>query len=537
MSAGPLPISDVVQVTVSAATLAIAPESFNQGLIVGPSTHIPSYGANARLQQFANTAAILSAGFANSDPEYLAAEAYFGQASVPSYVWIGRQDLTAIQTAVPAGRKITDAVMSSSSNPTYLNSATASFISGDVGAEVIVVGAGTAGADLITTIATISSATVAVLVGSCLTTVSGATAYIGAYGINYKANDVIGVTQGGASNGLLIALTTGPDGQVLTLGTTIGNQGTGYSVANNLATYNGSGTGLKVNITAAGETYLQAVEACATFNDPWYPVFCCGASDSDHLALAAWSNANWQTGFYVGSSTTTGIESGTPGNIALEIQALDYKSLLTFGTTQGGTYPNNIYEGAAVMGLACGLNTGLAGSYFTLNMKKISTVAPEPVSESQENAILGAYCNFVGTWGPYIGYFRSGVLGSGDFFDQILFRAMLVNEIQINIMNILTSTPSVPQTDPGEHQLITAVEQACQNLASIGYIGPGAYTGAPLLNLITGQSLPLGYIVQAQSYAVQNAGDRAARKAMPIYATILEAGAVHTVQVSVNVQL
>ena len=37
-----------------------------------------------------------------------------------------------------------------------------------------------------------------------------------------------------------------------------------------------------------------------------------------------------------------------------------------YTTTQSGLFPNNIYAGAAAMGIAMGLNTGLAGSYFTM---------------------------------------------------------------------------------------------------------------------------------------------------------------------------
>jgi hypothetical protein len=117
---------------------------------------------------------------------------------------------------------------------------------------------------------------------------------------------------------------------------------------------------------------------------------------------------------------------------------------------------------------------------------------------------------------------------------------MLVNQIQIGLMNVLTSVPSVPQTDAGEHVLIAAVEQACANLASIGYIAPGQYNGTPLpapLSVLTGQSLPLGYVAKAASYATQSAGNKAARQAMPIYVLILEAGAVQAVQIAVNVQL
>ena len=65
-----------------------------------------------------------------------------------------------------------------------------------------------------------------------------------------------------ASNGVLVVLTVGAGGVVETLGTTAGNQGTGYSIAAGLSTTTNSvlGSGLEVDITAIGETLLEAVE-------------------------------------------------------------------------------------------------------------------------------------------------------------------------------------------------------------------------------------------------------------------------------------
>jgi hypothetical protein len=241
-----LPISDIIVVNVSVASGAIAPRPFNQGLIVGSSAVIPSYGANARIRQYPSLAAMLADGFTSSEPEYLAAQLYFSQSPAPQEVWIGRQDLTAIQTAIP---------------------------------------------------------------------------HTGNAGTGYVVGDVVGVTQSGGSHGFLTVLTVGGSGNVTSLGTTVGSQGTGYATATALATTGGTGTGLEVDITAIGETCLQAVEACYVVNNSWYPFMCCGAVDADHLALAAFSTANWQTVLYFGSSTDAAIPAGTTGNLALQMKA------------------------------------------------------------------------------------------------------------------------------------------------------------------------------------------------------------------------
>jgi hypothetical protein len=460
MSGLTLPISDVVQVNVSVAAAAIPPKSFNQGLIVGPSPVIPSYGANSRLRQYASVNAMLADGFISSEPEFIAAELYFGQNAVAPFVWIGRQDLTAIATLIP---------------------------------------------------------------------------HAGNAGTGYVVGDIVNIVQGGATHGQATVLTA-PGGVVATLGVVAGSQGTGYAIANGLTTTGGTGVGLEVDITAIGESYLQAVEACYLVNQDWYGFMCCNAVDADHLALGAYSTANWQTVFYFGSTADAAVLAGTANNIALQLQALKSKMLLTYDTSQSGLYPNNLYAAAAVLGLYCGLNTGLAGSAFTLNLKSLVGVAPEPLTQTQYNTLLSQGCNSCVTYGPYIGYFATGVLPSGNYFDQILDRAMLVNFIQTNLMNLLISVPKVPQTDAGEHQLIAQVEQACAAMVTIGFLGAGVWTGPAVLNLATGQSLPLGYLVQAQSFALQSSGDRGARKAMPIYACILESGAVQSVVVQVNTQ-
>jgi hypothetical protein len=463
MAPGPLPISDFIQVNVQAAVGQVAVRPFNQGLIVGSSPVIPSYGANPRLRQYATLAAMIADGFTAVEGEYLAAQLYFEQNEPAQFVWIGRQDLTAIETAIP---------------------------------------------------------------------------HTGAAGTGYAVGDTVTPTQVGSSNAKLVVLTVGGSGNVLTLGTTIGNQGTGYALANNLpTTTSGAGVGLTVDITAVGETLLQAVQACQQANQQWYGFMCIGATDTDHLALAAYSTANWQSLFYFASTADAAVVNGTAGNIALQMQALKDRALLSYNTTQGGTFPNNIYAAAAILGLAMGLNTATAGSAFTLNLKPLVGIAPEPLTQTQYNTLVTQNCNTVGTFGAFIGFFASGVLPSGEFFDQILYRAMLVAQIQINLMNLLVSVPKVPQTDAGEHQLIAQVDSACAFLASIGYIGPGIWNGAPVLGLATGAPLPLGYLNQAPPYASQSPAARQARQAMPIYCTIKEAGAVHSVVVQVSVQL
>ena len=538
----PLALSNIVNISVTVSPSAVTSNTFNQGLFIGPtSTAIPSYGTNARLRQYPSATAMLSDGFTAVSPEYIAAQIYFSQNPQPQYIWIGRQDLTAIGAVTVDGRTVNDGAMSSVTNPTFLNSATAAFVSGDVGSAVRVVGAGAAGVDLVTTVASVTSGTVAVLASPCLTTVAAAQASLGFAGHNYKAGDTFTVTQAGGSNDLVTVATVGASGVALTLSLMPGQQGTGFTTANALPTVavTGAGTGLEVNITA-GESLLQAAQACRAASTAWYGLAVNNPSDVDNLAISEWADPLWQTTRYYPWSSTAGIANGTANNLALQLQTLELRVLGIYSTTQGGLYPNNIYAAAGLMGVEMGLNTGLANSFFTIAATQIVGIAPEPLTQTQytniKNSGFNAYCNF----SPFQ-LVEPGFMSNGAPSYLWINLAMLVSNLQIQSILALMSSPAVPQTNPGEQLLINAANQACETAATIGFLAPSTWTGQSFnvagVSLTYGQAIPSGYLNQAQPYSAQTSNNRAAGQAMPVYCAITTAGAVTSLLIGVYTQL
>lgn len=97
-SVATLPLSSVVSASVQISPSAPATPSFNKGLIIGTSSVIPSYGTNPRLRLYTTLAQMAADGFSTTSPEYIAASIYLSQSPAPVYWFVGRQDLTAIQT-------------------------------------------------------------------------------------------------------------------------------------------------------------------------------------------------------------------------------------------------------------------------------------------------------------------------------------------------------------------------------------------------------------------------------------------------------
>lgn len=92
------PLTNIVSVTVVVSPTAPAQNSLNIGLIVGPSTIISQA---TRTVSYANTSAMLTAGWQGTEPEYKAAQAYFSQSPTPQSVIIGRQGT--VQTQLTTG--------------------------------------------------------------------------------------------------------------------------------------------------------------------------------------------------------------------------------------------------------------------------------------------------------------------------------------------------------------------------------------------------------------------------------------------------
>ncbi len=470
-----LPLSNIINVAVSIAPAPAPGPSFNQALIIGPSTHIPSQGANSRLRLYQSLTAMTQDGFLTTDPEYLAAEVYFGQTPKPTFLKIGRQNLTAIATE------------------------------------------------------TISTA-----------------------GTGYAVGDIITVVQSGASGGTLRVTTVGTGGAVTGLQKIQGAQGSGYSVASALHTTGGSGTGLEVNITAIGETAVEAVTACRVADPAWYACMFVGtAVDADHLAIAAYIEAAEPASVYFLTSGSVAVLNVTAGNLFAALQAAEYRrTFAMYATTQSGTFPHNAYASAAPMGYAMGANNGTSGSYFDIMFKGLAGVAAEPLTQSQVNAICGTvdrsspglngnvmldYQNGSYTW------LQPAIMASGVFFDEVLNLDMLASDMQQSGVALLTSVPALPITDAGVIQMKTALAGACDRAKERGFIAPsgvwqGVDVGSGSAAVKSGQALPNGYYLYAPPVSTLSRQSRAARVMPPITVLVIEAQSGHSLSVTLSVQ-
>lgn len=369
----------------------------------------------------------------------------------------------------------------------------------------------------------------------------------GSLGTGYVVGDSVFPTQPPGTGGVLRVTSVGASGTVT--GLAIIASGTGFVPATALpTTTSGVGVGLEVDITAIGESALNAAIACRQASAQWYPYMVTDAVSADHTALAQFTQSQIGT-VYLGTTADAAVLNGTVGNFAKNIySANSSRTWLQYATTQAGLVPNQAYFVASVMGQMMASNTQLVNSSFTEKFSggvPLVGVVTEPgLSTTQIANIEGSSTATGPNLNLYMNYAEAfNVLEQGTmmapnvFFDQIIGLDILASNIQFSIMNLLTSVPKVPQTDAGQQLLIQAVEQALAVSANTGFIAPGVWQGQTVLSITPGTALPTGYKVVSPKYSTLTQAQIQLRQAPPIYVALIEAGAVHFVTIAVQVQV
>jgi hypothetical protein len=490
-----LSLNEIVKVTINLSPTAAVRNAFNIGLIVGTSTVI---SATERIRKYTAVADMLTDGFTLTSPEYIAASIFMEQALVPTYVYIGRQDLTATETPVQA---IT--ACRAADNEWY----TVTF------ASVL------AKADILAVSAYIESATPA---SAFFYTTHDADALSGAAGnvfttlkaLNYKrsigqystfANTTAGYTTGGVSAAIDLHSGTATNFKI-----SVDGDATAQAITLNIANCT---TGL----TTAAEMQTQIRNLGGVY-------------------AAVTVTFNPTTINYI-------ITSGTSGSLSSVVvtagATLDVSSALKISVAGGATNTTGtttyVPAAVAIMGWAMGANDGTANSAYTLAFKQEVGITTENITTTQELMIKGNNGNIYVSRGSQYELFELGVMSNGSYFDELINLDKLQNDMQLTVMDLLVANRKIAQTDSGVNMIVHALNTVCESNVTIGFIAPGIWNAAAVKSLATGDTLPKGYLVQADTIASQLQSDREARKSPNIYVAVKLAGAIQYVLISIDV--
>lgn len=175
----------------------------------------------------------------------------------------------------------------------------------------------------------------------------------------------------------------------------------------------------------------------------------------------------------------------------------------------------------------------------TMHLKPLAGVTPDPVMDET----LLSKCKLAGV-DSYISI--EGVAcvfstGANGFFDEVFNELWFINTIQTAGFNYLRQTNTkIPQTENGMTGLKNAYAQVCVRGVNNGFIGAGSWTSSDTFgnpDLFKRNIETSGFYVYSMPVAQQSRADREARKAPLVQIAVKTAGAIHSTNVMIYVNL
>jgi len=488
-----LSVSDVVNVSVVMSPIAAATRNFGSLLILGSS---PVIDTAERLRLYSSLDGVAT-DFGTSAQEYKAAALYFGQTPQPSVLYVGRWAQAATSAVLHGG--VLTAAEQALANFTAITSGGLSItINGTIKALTGI---------------NLSAQTNLNGVAATITSALGGAGTV-TWNASLKRFDVTSATTGAAST--------------VTYGTA---PGSGTDLSGLLKLQSGQASA-PVNGVAA-ESLVAAVQTLADKSTDWYGLYvaAAGVADADHVAAAGFIEGTGNSRIYgVTVTSTTVLDATNTTDLASTLKGLGYKR--TFTQYSG----SNAHAAASIFGRAFTVDFSGSNTTLTIKFKQEPGVTAENITASQAATLKAKNCNAFVAYQNGTAIVQEGVMVNGYFFDEVHGTDWLQNDVQTAVYNLLfTSTTKIPQTDAGVNRIVATVESRLAQAVTNGLLAPGTWTADGFGALSSGDTLPKGFYVYAAPIATQSTADRAARKAPVLQCALKLAGAVHFVNVILNV--
>lgn len=276
-------------------------------------------------------------------------------------------------------------------------------------------------------------------------------------------------------------------------------------------------------------------EAYENLNASWSGWYC-GAPvgvtlDTDELKEAcAWIQAAGK----IQAITVTDIGTDALKEIKVLAETEYYRTLLLADRTVSSPGPSSAVSAAALL---CSINFSASDSLLTLKFKTLTGVTPDADMDSTTADKLDALgINYYTNFGTKAMLAEGWMLGQVYWADEVIGLDWLKNKIQTNTFNAFAQLKKIALSDAGVTTVKGYIDAVMRLAVNNGLVGPGTWEGDAVGQLATGDYLESGYYIYADSVSTLSADDKKARKCPPITVCAHLAGAIHSVQITVNTE-
>lgn len=257
------------------------------------------------------------------------------------------------------------------------------------------------------------------------------------------------------------------------------------------------------------------------------------ANDADVLALIVAGDAAGK--FYAGTTNQAAVRDPSLSTDIVskaKLQGSRRAFLLSHATAP--------YAGFELGAVFSRVNFNAANSTITGEFKKLPGITAEDLT-------ITAYSAMKEKGAPFYTVVETGgqeddgrVINSkstssyGEFIDDVFNLDGFVNTLTVNVYNALANAKKLGQTPDGQQVLIDAASQVGQRYIDNGYLGPRTYTDDE-----TGEEkLSDGWLMLSKADDILGIleSERSGRFSAPIRMRVFRAGAIHAVDITVDVE-
>ena len=261
------------------------------------------------------------------------------------------------------------------------------------------------------------------------------------------------------------------------------------------------------------------------------------AVEATATLIAQWCEDN--TSMFINNQTgaaATAIRANTAGNIAADFTVAGFRHAFT------PTHATDGYAGNALAKHFAAVNYSADLSTITGEFKKSPSVIAEDLTDTayanmKLDTVRSVFYSVVDNQGSVdSGRWLNTVTHStyGEFIDDVVNLDAMVNFLTTALFNALANNPTkLAQTPVGQAVLIGTARQVCQQFISNGYLGPRNYIDPD--DGIEKYTIGFEIMTKPEDILDLSEADRNARKSAPLRIRIFRAGAIHMVQVDVDV--
>ena len=279
----------------------------------------------------------------------------------------------------------------------------------------------------------------------------------------------------------------------------------------------------------------KLAEAYASLQQAWDGWYCACpvgavASPTDLLDAAQWIQASEK----IQALTDSAASDIDPTTSTLKplIDAGLYRNLVLYSTGLEDGGPSPVISLAALL---CSIDFDADDSMLTLKFKDLPGVTVDnSITDTSASNLTLQGINYFTMFGTKRMVAEGWMLGATMWADEVIGLDWLKNQLQTVVFNALAERNKVPLTDPGVAEIMNSAEDVMKQAVRNGLIAPGAWDGDPVGAVQRGDYLENGYYIYADSVSTLSSDDRKARKCPPIKILAHLAGAIHSVNITVN---